>query len=158
MSSMGAPQVPPWLQEKIVTFQKTQQELQTISMQKQQLEVEKINITRTLEELKKANEDEAIFKISGNVMIKTTKTDTVSDLEEKLELGNTRTTIINKQEARLQESLKEQEMEITRAMKGGAGAPPPPPSPPPSPSSPPPSPQTQTQTQTQSTTTSPPNM
>ncbi len=125
MSSMGTPQVPPWLQEKIVAFQKTQQELQTIAMQKQQLEVERINIARTLEELKKADENEDVFKISGSVMIKTTKTDTVSDLEEKLELGKTRTTIIEKQETRLQESLKEQEMEITRAMKGGgAGAPP----------------------------------
>lgn len=124
MSTMGAsqPQVPPWLQEQLVKFQKTQQELQMITMQKQQLDMEKVNMAKTLEELKKAKDDETVFKFAGSVMIKSTKPEMMSELEENQELTNTRLTVIGKQEARLHESLKEQEANITQAMKRGSSS------------------------------------
>jgi len=146
MSGTGAPpppprpsgaqqQIPPWLEEQVMKFQKTQQELQSISMQKQYIESEKANTARTLEELKKAKDDETVFKFAGSVLIRSTKQDLVSDLEERQELANTRATVTAKQEARLMQSLKEQETKITEMMKRGApgaaasSAPPPPPPP-----------------------------
>ena len=151
MSGMGAsgdgapPQIPPWLQEQVAKFQKTQQELQMISMQKQQLESEKVNVSRTLDELKKASDDETVYKFAGSVLIRTTRANMLSELEERQELANTRSAVTGKQESRLLESLKEQEAKITEAMRRGM-AQSPPPSPPPS-SSPPSS----------STTTTPPS-
>lgn len=151
MSGMGAsggvappPQIPPWLQEQVAKFQKTQQELQMISMQKQQLESEKVNVSRTLEELKKASDDETVYKFAGSVLIKTTKASMLSELEERQELANTRSAVTGKQESRLVESLKEQEAKITEAMRRGMAQPPSPSQSPPPPSS-------------SSTTTAPPS-
>ena len=118
----GQPQIPPWLREQFEKYQKTQQDLQSIAMQRQHLEAEKINAERTLDELKKAADDETVFKIAGNVMVKTTKQGMVAELEERQELAGTRATVTGKQEARLVESLKEQEAKITQAMKSGPGA------------------------------------
>ena len=135
MSGMGAPgggappQIPPWLQEQVAKFQKTQQELQMISMQKQQLESEKVNVSRTLDELKKASDEETVYKFAGSVLIKTTRTSMLSELEERQELANTRSAVTGKQESRLVESLKEQETKITEAMRRGMTQPPSPPSP-----------------------------
>jgi len=140
MSGMGAsgggapPQIPPWLQEQVAKFQKTQQELQMISMQKQQLESEKVNVSRTLDELKKASDDETVYKFAGSVLIRTTRANMLSELEERQELANTRSAVTGKQESRLLESLKEQEAKITEAMRRGMAQSPPSPS-----SSPPPS-------------------
>lgn len=139
MSMMGAsqPQVPPWLQKQIEGFQKTQQEIQMIAMQKQQLEAEKVSTVRTLEELKKAKDDETVFKFAGSIMIKTTKTEMISEMEERQELAKTRSTVMKKQEERLIEVLKKQEADITQSMRTGmppssaSSAPPPPPPPPP---------------------------
>lgn len=98
-------------------------------MQKQQLEAEKINTSRTLEELRKAKDDESVFKMTGSILIKTTKAKMILDLEERQELADTRVTITTKQEARLTESLKEQEAKITDALKRGQGSAASPPSP-----------------------------
>lgn len=135
MSGMSAPgggappQIPPWLQEQVAKFQKTQQELQMISMQKQQLESEKVNVSRTLDELKKASDDETVYKFAGSVLIRTTRADMLSELEERQELANTRSAVTGKQESRLVESLKEQEAKITEAMRRGMTQPPSPPQP-----------------------------
>ncbi len=119
MSGMGAspPQLPPWLQEPAAKYQKTQQELQSIAMQKQHLESERANTEHTLKELKKAEDDEKVFKFAGSVLIKTTKAEMISELNERQEIAKTRAIVVGKQEARLLESLKAQEAKITEMMR-----------------------------------------
>lgn len=120
---MSSPQMPPWLQEQIMKLQQTQQNLQSIMTQKQHLEIEKAESTKALEELKKIGDADAVFKQAGTVLIKSTKKESIDELEEKIELAKTRATVLDKQEIRVKESLKEQEAKITEMMKGG-GAPP----------------------------------
>ena len=122
---MSSPQMPPWLQEQIMKLQQSQQNLQSIVTQRQHLEMEKAETEKALEELKKIADDDSVFKQAGTVLIKSNKKTLVDELEEKVELSKTRSTVLEKQEVRVKESLKEQEAKITEMMKSGATPPPP---------------------------------
>ncbi len=117
---MSSPQMPPWLQEQIMKLQQTQQSLQSIMNQKQHLEMEKAETVKALEELKKVAEGDAVYKHAGTVLIKSTKQALIDELEEKQEMAKTRVTVLEKQETRVKESLKEQETKITEMMKTGS--------------------------------------
>jgi prefoldin beta subunit len=116
---MSAGQMPPWLQEQLMKMQQSQQNLQAIMQQKQQIEMEKIETDKSLEELKKASDDDMVYKHAGSILIKSTKKDLIDELEERKELTKTRSTVLEKQESRLKETLKEQEAKITELMKSG---------------------------------------
>ncbi len=116
---MSAGQMPPWLQEQLMKMQQSQQNLQAIMQQKQQIEMEKIETDKSLEELKKASDDDMVYKHAGSILIKSTKKELIEDLEERKELTKTRSTVLEKQEGRLKETLKEQEAKISEMMKSG---------------------------------------
>ncbi len=113
-------QIPPWMQEQIMKMQQAQQSLQSILVQKQQLEMEQIDSEKAIEELKKASDDETVYKHSGSILIKSTKKDLIAELEERKELANTRTVVLAKQEARVKESIKEQETKINEMIKNAS--------------------------------------
>ena len=122
---MSAPQMPPWLQEQIMKLQQSQQNLQSIMTQRQHLEMEQAETEKALEELKKVADNDSVFKQAGTVLIKSDKKSLVDELEEKVELSKTRSTVLEKQAVRVKETLKEQEAKITEMMKSGATPPPP---------------------------------
>ena len=117
---MSSGQMPPWLQEQLMKLQQSQQNLQSIMNQKQHLEIEKAETEKALEELRKVADGDSVFKYAGTVLIKSNKQDLIDELEEKQEMAKTRATVIEKQEARVKETLKEQEAKITEMMKGGS--------------------------------------
>ena len=117
---MSSGQMPPWLQEQIMKLQQSQQNLQSIMTQKQHLEIETAESQKALEELKKVSDADAVFKYAGTVLIKSTKQELIDELEEKQEMAKTRATVLEKQETRVKETLKEQEAKITEMMKGGS--------------------------------------
>ena len=117
---MSSGQMPPWLQEQLMKLQQSQQNLQSIMNQKQHLEIEKAETAKALEELRKVADGDSVFKYAGTVLIKSNKKELIEELEEKQELAKTRTTVIEKQEARVKETLKEQEAKITEMMKGSS--------------------------------------
>ncbi len=127
---------PPWLQEQMQKYQKSRQDLDVVATQKQHLEAEQRESARTLEELRKVNDDVAVYRFVGEVMIQTKQSEMISEIEERVELGRTRLKVLQKQEKRLVESLKEQEAKITEMMQRGAGSAVPPSRQPPPPSSP----------------------
>ncbi len=112
--------IPPWLQEQLMKMQQTQQNLQSILAQKQQLDMDNMETDKALEELKKASDDDMVYKHAGTILIKSNKKDLISELEERKELSNTRSTVLAKQEARLKESLKEMEGKINEMIKGSS--------------------------------------
>ena len=123
---MSNPQMPPWLQEQLMKLQQSQQNLQSVMTQKQHLEIEKAETEKALEELKKIADGDAVFKQAGTILIKSKKQELIDELEERIEMNKTRSTVLEKQETRLKETLKEQETKITEMMKSGpANAPPP---------------------------------
>jgi len=123
---MSAGQMPPWLQEQLMKMQQSQQNLQSIMTQKQHLEMEKVETEKALEELQKAADDDNVYKHAGSILIKSTKKELIDELEERKEMAKTRSTVLEKQELRIKESLKEQEAKITEMMRGpSAGTQPP---------------------------------
>jgi prefoldin beta subunit len=115
---MSTGQMPPWLQEQLMKMQQSQQNLQSIMTQKQHLEMEKVETEKALEELKKAADDDNVYKHAGSILIKSTKKELIDELEERKEMAKTRSTVLEKQELRIKESLKEQEAKITEMMRG----------------------------------------
>ena len=118
---MSEQEIPPWLKEQISRLQQLQQNLQAIMMQKQQIEAESIEIEKATEELKKIEEADIVYKNVGPLLIKTKKSDTLRELEEKKELSNTRLMVLGKQETRVKENLKEVENKINEMIKVGQG-------------------------------------
>jgi len=116
--SAGEQQLPPWLQEQVGRLQQLQQNLQSIMMQKQHLESEHLETERALEILQKANDDDAVYKTAGSILVKSTKVTLVSELQEKKELANTRLMVLTKQETRIKENLKEAETKIREMLRG----------------------------------------
>ena len=110
-------QIPPMVQEQLSKLQQTQQNLQMIMAQKQQLELEQLETEKALVELNKANDDDAVFKHAGTILIKSNKKDLIEELEEKKELAKTKSSLLAKQEERLKTSLKEQEIKIQEMIK-----------------------------------------
>ncbi len=111
--------MPPWLQEQLMKMQQTQQNLQSIMAQKQQLAIDQTESDKAIEELNKAGDDDTVYKHAGSILIKSNKKDLIAELEENKELAKTRSTVLEKQEARIKQSLKEQEAKINEMMKGG---------------------------------------
>lgn len=116
---MSEQELPPWLREQLTRLQQLQQNLQAIMMQKQQLESESIEIEKATEELKKSEENEAVYKSAGPLLIKTKKDDTLKELDEKKDLANTRLVVLGKQETRVKENLKEVESKINEMIRMG---------------------------------------
>jgi prefoldin beta subunit len=118
---MSEQEIPPWLREQLARLQQLQQNLQAIMMQKQQLEAESVEIEKATEELKKSEQDEAVYKSVGPLLIKTKKDDTLKELDEKKDLANTRLVVLGKQETRVKENLKEVENKINEMIRMGQG-------------------------------------
>ncbi len=117
---MSSAQMPPWLQEQLMKMQQSQQNLESIMTQKQHLEMEKLETEKALEELKKAADEDNVYKHAGSILIKSTKQEVITELEERKEMAKTRSAVLEKQESRIKESLKEQEAKITEMMRGPA--------------------------------------
>ena len=120
--SAGGQQIPPWLQEQVARLQNLQQNLQSIMGQKQHLEMEQLETERALDVLKKAADTDVVFKSAGPLLIKSTKQNLITELEEKKELSNTRVTVLSKQETRIKENLKEVEDKIKTMLQGQTGS------------------------------------
>lgn len=87
----------------IQEMQFLEQNLQNILLQKQAFQMELSETNSALEEIENASDD--IFKIVGQLMIKTEKEKTKQELEEKEKMLKLRTNAIEKQEKYLTEQL-----------------------------------------------------
>jgi prefoldin beta subunit len=113
-------EIPPWLREQLTRLDNLQQNLQAVGMQKQQVEAELADAEKTLEELKNVTEGEQIYKYVGSLLVKVSKEAITKELEEKKDISNTRTLVLNKQESRLKENIKELQSKIDDMIKGRA--------------------------------------
>lgn len=80
-----------------------------------------MEIEKATEELKKSEENEAVYKSAGPLLIKTKKDETLKELDEKKDLANTRLVVLGKQETRVKENLKEVENKINEMIRAGQG-------------------------------------
>jgi prefoldin beta subunit len=97
-------------QEKLQEMQMAEQSLQQMLMQKQAFQMEFNETEAALEELTKAGDD--VFKIIGQLMIKTDKKKTQEELENKKKLIDLRIKSFEKQEKTFTEKLESLREEV----------------------------------------------
>ena len=106
--------LPPWIREQISRLQQIQQNLQAIMMKKQQIEQEIAETDRILEEIKKIDGDNKVYKRYDNLLIKSKREDILKEFKEKKVTLNTRMLVVEKQESRVNDNLKEVEDKIIK--------------------------------------------
>jgi prefoldin beta subunit len=97
---------------KIQEMQVLEQNLQNILLQKQAFNIEMNETINALEELKKTKDE--VYKIVGQIMIKTNKKDMETELEKRKELIKLRIKALEKQENFLKEQLDKKREEIIK--------------------------------------------
>lgn len=78
-------ELPPQIQNQIAQLQQVQQQVQALSMQKSQIEAMQKESKMALEELERLADDAVIYRSVGELVIKTTKEESVSKLKDREE-------------------------------------------------------------------------
>jgi prefoldin beta subunit len=102
-------------QNKIQELQMLEQNLQNILMQKQAFQMELSESIAALKEIEKSGDE--VFKIVGQLMIKSDKKKMIEELKNKEKILSLRTKTIEKQENSLTEQLQKLQEEIMKGMK-----------------------------------------
>jgi prefoldin beta subunit len=110
---MSEEDLPPWIKEQVSRLHQIQQNLQAIMMKKQQIEQEISKTDRVIEEIKKIDEDK-VYKRYNTLLIKAKREDILKELKEKKYTLNIRMEVIEKQEKRVSDNLKEVENKIIK--------------------------------------------
>lgn len=97
-------------------FQAYQQQYQAILIQKENLKLQTLEIEKALEELEASKEKQA-YKIAGPIMIKKSKEDLKTELNERKDNFNLRIKTLEKAEERMINKLKEMEPKLRKMMK-----------------------------------------
>ena len=102
-------------EQKIQEMQILEQRLQNTILQKQAFQMELAETNAALEELEKAGDD--VFKIIGQLMIKSEKSKIKEELLDKKRILDLRIKTIEKQENSLTEQMEKFQKEISSSMK-----------------------------------------
>ncbi len=102
-------------QQKIQEIQILEQNLQGLLMQKQAFQLELNETQNALTEILNSKED--VFKLIGQIMIKSDKKKIQEELKKKKELLTLRLSSIEKQETELTKNLEELRKEIMKEIK-----------------------------------------
>jgi prefoldin beta subunit len=102
-------------QEKIKELQAFEQNLQNLLMQKQAFQMELSETENALSEITKTKDD--VYKMIGQVMIKTDKKKTTDELKKKQELISLRLKSIETQEEELGKQAEELREEVMKKIK-----------------------------------------
>jgi len=109
------PQLDKQTQEKIQELQSHEQTLHALLMQKQAFQMEFTETENALDEITKSKDD--VFKLIGNIMIKSNKKDIEEDLKKKKELLSLRLKSIDSQEQGLSKQAEELKQEVMKKIK-----------------------------------------
>ncbi len=102
-------------QEKIQELQSYEQTLSSLLMQKQAFQMELNETENALSEIVASKDD--VFKLVGNIMIKSNKEDIQKELKQKNDLLALRLKSIEKQETDLSKKAEELREEVMKKIK-----------------------------------------
>ncbi len=101
-------------EKKISQLQLMEQSMQGLSMQKQQFQLQQVEVESAMKELE--NVEEA-YKIVGNIMVLSKKTDIKEELNSKKEIIELRIKSLEKQENHMRDKASKLQSEILKEMK-----------------------------------------
>jgi len=102
-------------QEKIQELQSYEQNFQGLLMQKQAFQMELNETENALSEISTSKGD--VFKLIGNIMIKTQKESLEKELKHKKELLSLRLKSIEKQEEQLSKGMEDLRQDVIKKIK-----------------------------------------
>jgi prefoldin beta subunit len=102
-------------QEKIQELQSYEQTIQSLLMQKQAFQMELSETENALKEISSSKED--VYKLIGNIMIKTNKEPVEKELKQKQELLSLRLKSIEKQEDTISKKAEELRADVMKKIK-----------------------------------------
>ena len=102
-------------QEKIQELQSFEQNLQGLLMQKQAFQMEETETDNALKEISQSKDD--IYKLVGNIMVKTNKEKIEGELKKKQELIKLRLKSIETQEKGITDQAEELKKEVMKKIK-----------------------------------------
>ena len=105
------------VQSSLTEAQAYQQQVQGLLLQKENISLQLAEIKKALEELGKTTESE-IFKMSGPILIKSTKSSVKKELTERENLLNLRMKTIEKTEKKAKEKLMDLKAKLSKEMGG----------------------------------------
>lgn len=111
--------ITPQLQEQLQRLQQLQQTLEVVVAQRQQLEMESIEVNRALTELEKIPEEGLVYKSIGSLLVRAEKKKVADELVERKELLATRISVLQRQQTRADERLKELQKSIQNQLRPG---------------------------------------
>ncbi|MCH8329303.1 MAG: prefoldin subunit beta [Nanoarchaeota archaeon] len=100
-------------EKKLSQLQMTEQSMQNLLMQKQQFQLQQVEMESALKELEKVDE---AYKIVGNIMVLSKKSDLKEDLTSKKEIIELRIKNMEKQEAQLRDKATKLQTEVMKEM------------------------------------------
>ncbi len=103
------------MQEKIQELQLLEQNYQSLLLQKQAFQIELNETENALLEISKTKDD--VYRIIGQVMLKSDKTEVEKELKEKKNLINLRIKSIETHENSLRERLEKLKNEVAKEIK-----------------------------------------
>ncbi|HID56730.1 TPA: prefoldin subunit beta [Candidatus Poribacteria bacterium] len=115
--SVDLSKLPPEIQREVLRLQQLQQTLEVTLLQKQQLELRLRETERALKELEKAEEDAAVFKSVGSILIRRDVATVREELEEERDILNIRLKALTRQEERSRERLEGLQKRISKSLK-----------------------------------------
>lgn len=101
-------------QKQMQELQFLEHQLQQFLMQRQAFQIEINEASNALEEIKKTDDD--VYKIIGEVMLKSDKNTLIKELEEKKKLTELKTKSIEKQEKFLEEKTETLKEELMKSV------------------------------------------
>ena len=101
---MSSSNLPPEIQEKIVTYQKTQNQLRSLRLQIDAIQRQHIEMKQTLKELEPLDQATEIYKLAGTILFKSDLSKVKVDLDDKIEYANIQLQKYKKQEEKIKES------------------------------------------------------
>lgn len=113
--------IPPQVQQMLGQLESYQQQLQLVVQQKQKVQLDLNDARKALEEIEKVGEDTPVYKTVGTLILRTEKSKAVEELREKIETLEVRLKALERQEQKLNETLKELTQKIQGALRGVAG-------------------------------------
>jgi prefoldin beta subunit len=102
-------------QNKIQELQTIEQNLNSLLMQKQTFQIELSETENALSEIAKSDDD--VYKLVGQIMVKSDKADIEKELKKKQELLTLRMSSIEKQEKTFAKQAEELRSEVMKEMK-----------------------------------------
>jgi len=90
-------------------------------VQKESLKLQQMEIKKAVEEVEGSKSTD-IYKLTGPLMIKTSKAEAQKELKEKLELIETRINTLEKKEKHIKEKIEELRERLTKGTGGGKAA------------------------------------